>query len=62
MSKQELFLLAVAAIRDEADALYELARQVQPNLAMAHAHVLNGALTLLSNLETVAPGTTSPTR
>ena len=62
MSKQELFLLAVAAIRDESDALYELARQAHPNLALAHAHVLNGALTLLSNLEIVEPETAGRVR
>jgi hypothetical protein len=51
MSKQEVLSLAVEAIRDEADGLYELARRVQPRLAVAHAHALNGALQILSNLE-----------
>ena len=50
-SKQEILALAIAAIRDEADGLYELARSVQPSLAVAHAHALNGALHRLINLE-----------
>ena len=51
ISTQELLSLAVAAIRDEADGLYELAKSVQPSLAVAHAHALNGALHMLINLE-----------
>ncbi len=50
MSKQEILSLVVAAITDEADGLYELAKSVQPQLAVAHAHALNGALHLLINL------------
>jgi len=47
---QEIVSLVIAAITDEADGLYELAKSVQPSLAVAHAHALNGALHLLVNL------------
>jgi hypothetical protein len=51
MSKEEILTMAIAAIRDEADGLYELAKRVKPSLALAHAHALNGALNVLANLE-----------